>query len=106
MEYSAPPPNASDDASSGSEEDTEDVFDLDVHDENNAVLRNCQQFEFIGPNGVSEALIPLLETGEPFDFFHLLIDDNILEEIVEQTNLYATLQLLKKKRCRIILPTS
>lgn len=47
-------------------------------------------FEFSGPSGVNDAVVALLQDGSPFDFFEFFISDDILEMIVDQTNLYAT----------------
>ncbi|EFA12674.1 hypothetical protein TcasGA2_TC010697 [Tribolium castaneum] len=61
----------------------------------NRVSSQHKVFEFTGPSNVNEAVRLLLENGKPFDLFKLLINNDILDSIVEQTNLFATQRLTK-----------
>ncbi|CAH2008558.1 unnamed protein product [Acanthoscelides obtectus] len=53
-------------------------------------------FEYIPGNCINEAIISLLGEGEPHDFYNLLINDEIFEMIVEQTNLFASQRLMSE----------
>lgn len=44
-----------------------------------------------------ELLVPVPDRGKPLDFFQLIIDDDFLEQIVEQTNSYAVEVFLRSE---------
>jgi hypothetical protein len=54
-----------------------------------------QYFEYTGPDGVDQALYALMKDSLPHDFFLLFIDHDIISNIVDQTNLYATQKVLQ-----------
>ncbi|KAK9681267.1 Transposase IS4 [Popillia japonica] len=59
-------------------------------------LGRQQQFDFAAISGLNEAVLLELVNGTPYDFYCSLIDNKIIDNIVDQTNLYGTQCLTSK----------
>lgn len=92
-------------------EDSEEVeISFNSEDDNIPLARqNIDGYEWKTPQGRQPVLIPFMkESGinknlsdlligkEPLEFYSALVDDNIFQYIVEQTNLYATQTILNE----------
>ncbi|KAI4464043.1 piggybac transposable element-derived protein 4 [Holotrichia oblita] len=80
----------SDSDSSENEDTVQNLHEQATDGEWSVPLGRQQQFDFAAISGLNEAVLLELVNGTPYDFYCSLIDNKIIDNIVDQTNLYAT----------------
>lgn len=77
------------------------VLDPDATDYSNIVwgdpVGNQQSFLFTGIEGMKDIYAGMLALADPIDYYEFFLDNEIINLMVEETNLYATQYLIREK---------